>query len=160
MGLLNLGCSFWHQKFCRAPPVSGWEVLPGRGLLSLLHNGTCEAKNANLDLKAPLWSSQPLHPSDREWTPRGFHPCKQYLPYLQSFFFSSLSSFFYFPLVSLLLTYLPILFHLASCSLNTCFPYLLPPQQLPTTIYNKQNLTESVRVSDKKKEDRVTKVRG
>ena len=29
---------------------------------------------------------------------------------------------FYFPLVSLLLTYLPILFYLASCSLNTCFP--------------------------------------
>ena len=30
--------------------------MPGRGLLSLLHNGTCEAKNTNLNYNAGLWS--------------------------------------------------------------------------------------------------------
>ena len=46
--LFNLGWYFSLQKFCHAFPISGWEALPGRGLLSLLHNGTCEAKNTNL----------------------------------------------------------------------------------------------------------------
>ena len=55
VGLFNLGCYFWLHKFRHAFPISGWEALPGRGLLSLLHNGTCEAKNTNLNLKAPPW---------------------------------------------------------------------------------------------------------
>ena len=51
----NLGCSFWRQKFRHSFPISGWEALPGHGLLSLLLNGTCDAKNTNLNYNAGLW---------------------------------------------------------------------------------------------------------
>ena len=49
VGLFNLGCYLWLHKFRHASPISGREALPGRGLLSLLHNGTCEAKDSNLN---------------------------------------------------------------------------------------------------------------
>ena len=87
----NLGCSFLRQKFRHASPISGREALPGCGLLSLLHNGTCEAKNTNLNYNAGLWLEcvcpQSKHPSPTNQTVSDPPPA-----HLSSFPLVSLSS--------------------------------------------------------------------
>ena len=44
---------------------------PGRGLLSPLHNGTCEAKNTNLNYTAGLWLSENLFETKRQAAGKG-----------------------------------------------------------------------------------------